>query len=325
MLQLNKQQFEGQILFVQLNKQDVKSILLSLLFLACAASAHWQELSPMPTPRSEMSAAYLNGKIYVPGGLGGQRQFAAYNIATDTWHPLAPLPAPRHHLMSIAHRGKIYVFGGGDKSWSPTATAWVYTPLINQWQTLTPLPEPRYAGDAVSLGEYIYIVGGKGPSGKLLRYSPKQDSWAILKGPQNRREHTRSLVFEGKIVAIGGRYQGSGELNTVEIYDPATNTWQEGPPLNTARGGHGAAVHQGRIMVFGGEIILTGRKTLASSEILDTLSGKWQPGVDLPVALHGMAAISSGSHLYILGGSERAAASINQGRVYQLGAQKQPQ
>jgi N-acetylneuraminic acid mutarotase len=246
--------------------------LLSLLFFACSASsAQWQQLHAMPTPRSEMPAAYLDGKIYVPGGLGGQRQFEVYDVTADSWEQLAPLPAPRHHLMITAHKGKIYVFGGGDKDWSPTATAWVYNSHANRWQILTPMPEPRYAGDVVSLGDFIYVVGGKGPSGKLLRYSPQQDSWTALKGTHERREHTRSVVFEGKIIVIGGRYQGSGELSSIEIYDPATDSWHEGASLHIARGGHGAAVHQGKIMVFGGEVIMTGQETLAGSEILESL------------------------------------------------------
>ncbi|ADJ27298.1 Kelch repeat-containing protein [Nitrosococcus watsonii] len=304
---------------MRFNKIHLSSLLLlSLSFLAYSASEQWQQLHPMPTHRSEMAAAYLDGKIYAPGGLGGQRQFEVYDATTDSWEQLAPLPAPRHHLMATAHQGKIYVFGGGDPDWSPMATAWVYDPPNNRWRTLTPLPEPRYAGGAVSMGDFIYVVGGKGPSGRLLRYDPQRDVWTFLKAMKQRREHIRSVVFKDKIAAIGGRYQGVGELRSVEIYDPATDTWQEGPPLNTARGGHGAAVHQGKIYVFGGEVIMTGRTTLSNSEILGNLSGKWQPGPPLPMALHGMPAISTGSHLYILGGSEQAAASINRGRVYRL-------
>ncbi|QBQ54214.1 Kelch repeat-containing protein [Nitrosococcus wardiae] len=303
---------------MRLKKSHLGGLLLSISFLAYSAPGQWQQLSPMPTHRSEMSATYLDGKIYVPGGLGGQRQFEAYNVITDTWKQLAPLPAPRHHLMVTAHQGKIYIFGGSDRDWSPTATAWAYDSHTHQWQTLTPMPEPRYAGDAVSMGNFIYLVGGKGPSNKLLRYDPEQDSWTHLKGMQERREHTRSVVFEDKIVVIAGRYQGAGELRSVEIYNPVTDTWHEGPSLNTARGGHGATVHQGKIMVFGGEVIMTGRDILASSESLENLSGKWQQGPSLPVALHGMPTISTGPHLYILGGSEREAASINRGRVYRL-------
>ena len=35
-------------------------------------------------------------------------------------------------------------------------------------------------------------------------------------------------------------------LRSVEIYDPANNTWSQGPPLSTARRGCGLAVRKGR-------------------------------------------------------------------------------
>ena len=70
-------------------------------------------------------------------------------------------------------------------------------------------------------------------------------------------------------------------------------------------------------MVFGGEIIMQGSKeTLRDSERLDSLSGKWRNSWDLPLALHGMPAVSYKQDVYILGGSERAGDNVNRGRVY---------
>jgi N-acetylneuraminic acid mutarotase len=96
------------------------------------------------------------------------------------------------------------------------------------------------------------------------------------------------------------------------------STWSKGPDLNTARGGHAAVVHDGKILVMGGEVIMAGRKTLADSEVLESLSGQWQRGPDLPTALHGVPVVSTGENLYILGGSQRAGAAVNRGRVYRF-------
>jgi N-acetylneuraminic acid mutarotase len=296
----------------------IELILAGSVILSCSTSADWQVQRSMPTARSEMSAAYLDGQIYVPGGLGGPRKFEVYDVGSDTWRSLANLPADRHHLMAVAHQGKIYVFGGADGDWSPTATAWVYELAPDRWKTLASMPEPRYAGAAVSLHDYIYVVGGEGPSGKTLRYDPKEGLWTTLAATRVRREHTAAVAFERKIVVVAGRYRGQGELNSVEIYDVDTDTWSDGPALRTARGGHAAVVHEAQVMAFGGEVILGGRETLADSEILDSLSGQWQMGVDLPVALHGMPVVSTGEALYILGGSMRAGAAVNRGSVYRF-------
>ena len=279
--------------------------------------ADWQSLKPMPTPRSEMSASSVDEKIYVPGGLGGVRLFQAYAIATDHWKTLAPLPEGRHHLMTVAHNAKIYVFGGGDGNWRPTDTAWRYDLHKNRWEWLTAMPEPRYAGAAVALGDFIYVVGGTGTTGETLRYNPSNDSWKKLGSTHQRREHISAVVMDGKIMVIGGRYRGVGELNSTEIYTVETNQWKLGPVLNVARGGHAVVAHNGGIIVMGGEIIMgNGKKVLGDSERLDQLTAQWRKGWDLPQALHGLAAISHNESVYILGGSERAGAIVNRGRVY---------
>ncbi len=280
--------------------------------------AGWEERTPMPTARSEMPAAYWEGSIYVPGGLGGLRQFEAYEIKTDRWTPLHSMPVQRHHLMTIALAGKIYIFGGAAPDWSPTSEVWVYDLAAGVWKQLSSMPEERHAGTAVLLGGFIYIAGGEGPSGRLLRYDPEQDRWARLAATQSRRDHSSAVVFARRIVVIGGRHPAAGELNSTEVYDPEKDTWNPGPSLNVARAGHAAVVYQQKIMVMGGEVILTGRNTLADSEILDRFDGKWRSGVQLPEPVHGMPVVSDGQHLYLIGGSRRAAAAENHGRVYRL-------
>ena len=293
-----------------------------MMFSACLTSTDWEQKSSMPTPRSEMAVVYLGGKIYVPGGLGGTLFFEVYDVVRDTWESLASLPAGRHHLMTVAHNGRIYVFGGDDDNWNMSASAWVYETATNQWKAIATMPEPRYAGAAVALGAYIYAAGGNGPSANLLRYDPTQGAWSILAPMRRRRDHNSTVVFQDKIVVIGGRYRNEGELNSVEVYDPKTNSWSDGPRLNTARAGHGTAVHDGKIIVMGGEVFTGGTKTLADSEILESLSGQWQRGPAMPGALHGVPLASTGDNLYILGGSERAGAVVNRGRVFRFSPAK---
>jgi N-acetylneuraminic acid mutarotase len=280
------------------------------------ALAGWEELASMPTPRSEMAAVHWDGKIYVPGGLGGMRTFEVYDIAADTWRGLAPLPAGRHHLMVAAHAGRIFVFSGADDNWRATNTAWAYDPNTDRWEILAPMPEPRYAGVAVSLGGYIFAVGGDGPSGRLLRYDPVRAEWTALAATLARREHTAATSLGGKIYVMGGRFSGVGELRSVEMYDVDSGRWVYGPSLRTARGGFSAVYSSNSIYALGGEVIMHDRKTLASTEVLRLGATEWQRGPDLPVALHGVPVVAVGGVLYVLGGSESAGAIVNRGRVF---------
>ncbi len=226
-------------------------------------SGSWMEGAKMPTNRSEMAAVMLNGRIYVPGGFGGQKMLEVYDPEADSWSPLAEMPEGRHHLMAAGYNGRLYVFGGASSGgWVATDTTWLYDPITEIWSELAPMPEKRLAGAAVTLGDYIYVMGGTGGSQALLRYDPAENSWSRLAPHLEPREHTAAVALAGKIYLLGGRWRSPGELNSIEIYDPERDSWELGPPMAEARAGFGAAVFGGQIFVLGGEIIINGRETL---------------------------------------------------------------
>lgn len=45
---------------------------------------------PLPTPRTEVAAAALDGRLFVVG-----RYDAGFTAARDTWRAGSPMPAPR--------------------------------------------------------------------------------------------------------------------------------------------------------------------------------------------------------------------------------------
>ncbi len=281
------------------------------------AQGSWQMGTSMPQPaRSEMPAVTIDDWIYVPGGFGDPARLDRYNPETDQWQTLAQLPAGRHHLMAAAYGGKLYLFGGApSQSWEPTATVWVYDPVDDTWQELPPMPEPRLAGAAVTLNDKIYIAGGAGGSQALLEFTPEQASWRLLSAPGQAREHVSAVVYEAEIWLLGGRWFGEGELASVEIYTPVTDTWRNGPPMQVPRAGFAAAVVDEHIIVAGGEVIFTGTDTLDSVEILASGSTTWQMGPALGVPIHGVGGAAFDRRFLLLGGSIRAGAIENEGQV----------
>lgn len=55
--------------------------------------------------------------------------------------------------------------------------------------------------------------------------------------------------MNGYVYAVGG-CDSWNCLNSVERYDPATNSWTSVSPLNTARRGCGVAVYNGKFYLF---------------------------------------------------------------------------
>ncbi len=283
-------------------------------------AAIWQTGAEMPTARSEMRVGVVDGIFYVPGGFGGLTDFAAYDPENDSWTELAPLPEPAHHMMVTAHKGRVFVFGGGpDLSWQATSSILVYDLATDAWTAAGEMPERRMSGEAVSLGDYIYLVGGTGGTTAMLRYDPAEEAWSVLPGPAQPREHVAAVAFNDELWVIGGRWGGTGALATVEIFDPASGVWRDGPEMIEARSGFGAAEVGERIIVAGGEILgARPWKALASAEVFDPESGAWSLLAELPAGIHGMPVVGYEGTAYVLGGSDRAGGIDNRGRVLRL-------
>ena len=76
-----------------------------------------------------------------------------------------------------------------------------------------------------------------------------------------RFDHTASLLPDGRVIVVGGSTLGydeygdhdSSQLDSVEIFDPAKETWTAGPPLPRPSTGHLAVtLHDGRILIGSG-------------------------------------------------------------------------
>ncbi len=87
------------------------------------AADAWATKTPMPTARSGLNSATLNGIIYVAGGevrtyqyLAAFRAFEAYDPASNTWWQLPPMPSPRHEVAMTALGNRIHIVGGAVQS-----------------------------------------------------------------------------------------------------------------------------------------------------------------------------------------------------------------
>jgi N-acetylneuraminic acid mutarotase len=70
----------------------------------------------MPTARSGVAAAVLEGRMLIFGGEGPAgtfNQVEAYAAGNNGWSSLARMPTARHGLGAAAVAGRIYVVSGG--------------------------------------------------------------------------------------------------------------------------------------------------------------------------------------------------------------------
>eukprot|EP00296_Roombia_truncata_P000010 JP435665.1.p1 GENE.JP435665.1~~JP435665.1.p1 ORF type:complete len:737 (+),score=221.44 JP435665.1:53-2263(+) len=101
-----------------------------------------------------------------------------------------------------------------------------------------------------------------------------------------------------KLYAIGG-WDGAVNLQTVEVYDPTTNAWENIAPMTCKRRGLAAAALNGLIYVVGG---WDGEHYLDSVEVYDPRVGKWQIECKMTYARCYGAATAMDGKLYVVGG-----------------------
>lgn len=282
-----------------------------------AVTYSWRVLPNLPTPRSEVAAAELGGRLYVIGGLDGLGRASAavevYDPASGSWSQGPRLPDGRHHAAAAALGGRLYVVGGfSGLTFRPHAEVYSLATTSSAWVSRAPLPAARGALTAVAIDGKLYAYGGveaRGVTGALTVYDPRTDRWLTATSSPTIREHHAAAALGGKLYVAGGRQVGiSHNFSSLEIYDPTRGTWSSGPPMLTARGGVAGAAFDGLFAVAGGE---QPSGTFAQVEAFDPAAGRWQALPSLPTPRHGLGVVSVGDSLYALAGGKRPGLSVS--------------
>jgi N-acetylneuraminic acid mutarotase len=248
------------------------------------------------------------------------------------------MPLLSHHVAFTEYRGKIYAFGGfvyptsGPAAWVPVDNAWEYDPAADSWKALAPMPTRRGSPVAAVVGDKIYVIGGATlppgsketavhPArphisvGAVEEYDPAANTWRARTSMPTPRNHATAGAINGKIYVIGGRTgaafisSGSSNVDVVEEYDPATDTWGSARArMPSARSAMASGVYEGRIYVTGGEGQDAQRMyTFRALEAYDPAANTWTILPSMPVSRHGLAGAVVGNRLHMVSGDVQSA------------------
>ncbi|MBE9059512.1 kelch repeat-containing protein [cf. Phormidesmis sp. LEGE 11477] len=311
--------------------------LLATVAVAAKTNLQWTDASPLPVERQEIYADVRDDRIYTLGGLfaGAQNvgdDFLEYDASRDVWTELSPLPETRHHVVVSIIEDKLYGIGGfagGFPGWEAQSDVFVYDFNTEEWTESTPLPEPRGEHTAAVIDGKIYVAGGrfKGTpesadfnshfdTASMVVFDPIAEEWLSAPDMPTARNSHAAAVINGKMYVVGGRQfteQENGEYANVnvaslEVYDPAAESWETLAPLPQAAGGITAAVLDGKLYAFGGEQWVPEKTVIAESWVYDPASDQWTAAPDMPTPRHGIAAGVIGNRIYVLGGATETGA-----------------
>lgn len=289
---------------------------------------HWMTGAPVPTARTEVTAAVLDGLIYVIGGLEsstgwmmGRSSVSArverYDPATDRWSEMQALPVGVHHAGAAVVDGDLYVVGGFAQSdetiWQPSNRVWRFHANRAVWEERAPLPTARGGLGVTTLQGNIIAVGGYNGQDNLAAvevYDPGLDRWTSAAPLPTPRDHLAVVAVGETLYAIGGRVRLDyrANLSTVEAYQVATNQWVPLADLPKPRSGIAASVVDGQVYVFGGE---SGEGTFSDNDRYSPRENRWDAMVPMPTARHGLGAVAVEGHVYVVSGGPRPGGSYS--------------
>ncbi len=217
----------------------------------------WAGRTAKPTAVSNVGAAVVGDRIYVPGGCTGPTsatdRMEVYHPQNDKWTQAASMPLPVCAYAMATVGNKIYVFGGWDGK-NFVDHVFVYDTAADAWAKRKPMPVARGFTAAGALGEAIYVVGGYDGTTEFAdtyAYDVAHDTWTQRAAMSMPRGGLGVTVVNDRLYAIGGGWENY--LATNERYDPTSNSWTafESPVLGQWRN-LGVAVLGTEIYAVGG-------------------------------------------------------------------------
>lgn len=202
--------------------------------------------------------------------------------------------------------GRVLVVGGQGPSTGPIASAEVWDPDTLTFSRAGALAETtpadsraearnRYTATLLQDGRVLFIGGGhhiERGAGSSYRDDRRAEIWdpeTMSFGPggalaEGRQDHTATLLPDGRVLVVGGYQEGvrPGQIASVEVWDPDTETFGQVGSLAEARAEHLATLlPDGRVLVVSGVAQRAGDDEIMTAELWDPDTGSFSPAGSL--------------------------------------------
>ncbi len=273
----------------------------------------WTTCAGMTEGKAYLGVQSIGDNIFT---FGGQTNYAwpfsldKYIGSTGSWQNVnGSYTYMTENWASAACNNKLYLFGNGYDYESRTNVD-SYDPEtgLRQW-VASGYGELPFAPATAVVGEKIYILGGG--QGNTYDCTNEVKVFNTATGnftnsdpmftpvmPSARGLHSAATV-NGKIYVMGGRIAGQ-LTNTVEEYNPLTNTWTEKASMPVARDSFAAVSAGNKILVIGGK---NDQGILDTIDVYDPATDSWSSlNCSLSSPRYGLSAAFVNGNLYVAGG-----------------------
>lgn len=251
----------------------------------------WAGTGSLNTGRRLHTATLLpSGKVLVTGGSSGGPLYSSAelfdptgNSGAGSWTTTANMSVSRdRHTATLLPNGKVLVVGGGNGS-GQRSSAELFDPAGNSgagsWTTTGSMAYAREFHTATLLPNgKVLVAGGFDGDDSITSaelFDPAGNSGAgswTTTGSLNVacKNHTATLLPNGKVLVAGGRNYTDDNLESVQLYDPANGTWINMSPMNVERSWHTAT-----LLPNGKVLVASGDGGESSAELYDVDNDTW--------------------------------------------------
>ncbi|MGY6561789.1 MAG: kelch repeat-containing protein [Luteibaculaceae bacterium] len=249
-------------------------------------------------------------KIYLMSALLMQSLF----VFSQSFSSIEPFLDERNgHVIVQLSNGQVLIAGGFNPLFAPGAqnltSAEIYDFETEEWELPMAMFNARFTATAHALpNEKAIVFGGwDGGANNWISteiYDFNTEEWVMGPNMSVGRSDHRSVMLQDGTILITGGFTGSTNTNSVDLYNPVTNTIISRAPMINGRSMHTATLlNNGKVLVTGGFNPDLGFQ-LNLAELYDPVLNTWTavPNMNQTRDHHAALLIPGSDNVLITGG-----------------------
>lgn len=274
---------------------------------AQAAVTPWRMAARMPASNHDLTAAVLDRRLFIAGGVTSDFGFPATTRAFDvlaelnpqewTWRAAARFSRPRIYCATAAFAGRVWIVGGDELSADgqrrATTLVETYDPRTGVLARAPDLPAAWPAPLALAAGGRLWVMGVRERTerGQMVSIGPEDTAWRVEPAAFPQMGALAGAALDDLLYVC---VPGTG----LAVFDPSSKQWRVLPGPTQPRSAQ-VASWRGELWIVGGCDIADWSET----RIYNPAERTWRRGPALPEPLAWGAAAVVADQLVVTGGA----------------------
>jgi hypothetical protein len=301
-------------------------VLLSLAWTKAPREGALASTGMTGTGRFSHTATLLgNNRVLIAGGMQRNGVWLSsaelFEPASGRFVAVGNMSVPRAGATAtLLENGKVLIAGGATSLGKSVASADLFDPATGAFVATGDMAIPRSHAVAVLLRDGKVLIAGGSRAGDNQRttsaelYDPAQGQFIPTGSMQTPRSYDTAVrMKDGRVLVTGGLSYGdfpNPEIEaSAEIYDPATGRFTATGGMSASRWKQGIALlHDGKVLVVGGQAGGSSDNRLSSTEIYDPRTGKFTRGPEMHTKrfkLHDGVVVLRDGRVLVAGGADQ--------------------